>query len=224
MLADFHGLIDNLLRDREQVISAFARDAALNAAVQRYSLDRPREVVEDVVALADGYVLPLPSTWLSGFSRISQIELYPASASSVILPGGECLIYVVPPSTHVIRLSSRGVSTGDVGRVSFHLPHTLDGASDTIPESARQALASYSAAILADQLAAHYAGDSDPTIQADAVNHQSKSQAWAARARSLREMYFKFLGVEAAPKLAPAGGQVVWPARKRFTHGVGFRV
>ncbi len=223
MLSDYYGLLDDSVRDRADVIQQPARDAALDAAVQRYSLDRPRESVEDVTALSSGYFLPLPLAWEAGFSQLNAVELNPGSTILQNIPGGQCAIYVMPAGQQIRLPDGLPVYVGATSRVRFTVAHTLDGSTDTIPTYARQALASYAAAILCEQLAAYYAGDSDPTIQADAVAHQTKSQTWGARSRVLRDAYFKFLGVDSAPKVLPAGGYAVFGTRKRFTRGITVR-
>ena len=46
---DHQTLVDSLVRDSGGSIAPLERDRAIEAAVQRYSADLPREVVEDVM-------------------------------------------------------------------------------------------------------------------------------------------------------------------------------
>ncbi|MGL4575418.1 MAG: hypothetical protein ACRCV9_11600, partial [Burkholderiaceae bacterium] len=86
----------------------------------------------------------------------------------------------------------------------------------TIPLPQRYAVCCYAASVLCGELASHYAGDSDSTIQADSVDHRNKSQTWASRASALKTEYFKVLGVDAAVRIEPAQGQVSFSQRERF--------
>lgn len=217
MLADFYGLVDDLIRDREQVIKPISRDRALDAAVQRFSTDKPRDVVEDVTVLATGYFLPMPSQWVSGYSILIVIEADIGASHIRTIAASACAIYTQPGGPDRIRLPDNSPQqAGAVLRVRYSAPHQVNAVADTVPHAARHALASYAAGILCAELAAHYAGDSDSTIQADSVDHRSKSQTWNTLANRLKGEYFKFLGIESTPVLMPASAQVSFAQRKRF--------
>jgi hypothetical protein len=112
-------------------------------------------------------------------------------------------------------------------RSSYSIAHQVSGSADTIPLGDREVVCCLAAASLCDQLASLYSGDSDSTIQADSVNHQSKAAEFAARARALRKRYFDELGIDTKKNVA--AGEVVnldLPSSlgtERLTHGVSFR-
>ena len=91
-----------------------------------------------------------------------------------------------------------------------------------IPEADREAVASYAAAVLFDQMAATTSGDSNPTIPADAVAHAAKPEAFAKRAERLRQRYYDLLGIDVR-RTRPASAMAVQPLSasdggRRLTH------
>jgi hypothetical protein len=215
-LADFYGLVDDLVRDSDQVISPTARDRALDAAVQRFSIDRPRELVEDVTS-AGGVFLPLPGGWQIGVSKLLLLEVDPSSNVLNTIPGAQCAIYNHPVDPARIRLPDGSAQVaGAIIRCRYTATHALTEVLDTIPANARHAVSAYAASVCCGELASHYAADSDATIQADSVDHRTKSQTWAARASALRTEYSKLIGIDSAPQLAPMSGAVKFTQRTRF--------
>jgi len=217
VLSDYQTLVDNLVRDDESRISTTTRDNAISLAVSRYSQDRPREAVEDVAA--DGTrLLPLPTAWVTDFSRLRQVE-YPIGNTPPTLLA-DTAFYRSPAALKLLLAQS--IPNAALVRVTFTIRHTLDASTDTIPVEDREPVSAYAAALLCDQLASLYSGDTDSTIAADNVDHQSKAREFAARARALRSRYFDALGVE--PKRNVAAGVVVdldlpsSQGRGRLTH------
>lgn len=193
-------MVDDLVRDKDQVISSSSRDEAIAQAVIRYSQDRPRVVVVDVDATG-GRRLQTPAGWQTDTSLLLAVE-YPIDRH----PAAELSLADVKlrqlPSGHVIELPM-GLVANEKVRLTYTQQHALDAGADTIPEKDRLAVASWAAAELCGQLQAYYATESAPTIQADAADHQGKSDRWRARMRDLRAQYFKELGVaEKRPAVA----------------------
>lgn len=218
-LYDFQTLVDELVRDDAGKIAAPERDRAIGMAAIRYGKDRPRVVVEDVTA--DGSnILPLPASWVAGKTYLASLE-YPVGEYPVSLIDPEMLGVVRTPAGQEIRLVG-AITNGATVRATIHLPHTLDVSADTLPEADREAVASYAAAVLLDQLASLYAANQDSTIQADSVDHRSQSAEYAARARALRTRYFDALGID--PKRQVAASATVnlnlgdSRGRDRLTH------
>ncbi|TVO70904.1 hypothetical protein FHP88_15735 [Sedimenticola selenatireducens] len=202
MLHDYQKLIERKVRaDADEVTPSDLEDA-FDASVIRYSKDRPRTLVRDVIA-PGGQVLDLPTDWVPGFSIIQQLEYPIGSIPPVTLDDWE--IYQAPAGESVLIGMSLQASVSV--RVSFSVFHNVDETTDTIPLVDRDAVASWAAALVCDQLASRYSGDSDPTIQADSVDHGSKSREYASRAKSLRQNYFNDLGID--PKSNSAAGVVV---------------
>lgn len=219
-LSDFLDRITALVRDDTGKISGDDQTRALADAVERYSLDRPKAKVEDLNFAAGGNLLSLPAGWLADFSRLVSLETPIGSVPPVYINPESWSIYGTPTGDKIMLESA--LAAGTQIRAVYTIRHTLDAAGDTIPQKDREPVSAYAAAQLLDQLAALFSGDSDSTIAADNVNHGSKAQEYAARARALRKAYFDTLGID--PKREVAAGAVTalpsrdergWP---RLTH------
>ncbi|MGL4576693.1 MAG: hypothetical protein ACRCV9_18040, partial [Burkholderiaceae bacterium] len=141
-LADFYGQVDELVRDRESVIKPIARDRALDAAAQRYSVDRPRELVEDVLS-AGGFFLNLPVAWQAGFSRLLSIELDFSTNVFRVIEGSQCAVYISPTGTQIRLPDGFAQDAGTSLRVRFTAAHQISIATDTIPLPQRYAVCCY---------------------------------------------------------------------------------
>jgi len=204
MLTDFQGLVDDLVRDGAGDIATADRDEAIARAVIRYSTDRPKIKIEDVVA-AGGNYLDLPAAFDADFSQLVEIETPPDEAPPAILEPSAWSIYSTPAGDKILFVNSLAAAASV--RLRYTIPHTLDGATDTVPDKDREAVCAWAAGLLLTQLAAKYSGDSQPTITSDSVDHQSKGRDYAARARELRQRYLDHLGID--PKRTVPAGAVV---------------
>lgn len=202
-LAELQGMVDDLVRDTDQVITSGQRDAALAAALVRYGVDAPRRIVADATVGAGG-VVPLPADWLAGQSRLLRVEDHPGQrdAREVVAavretPGGEELLV-------------DGVEAGAAVRLYYTGAHTLEP-TDTVPIVHRRALAALAAADLCGQLAAYYSNEGAPLIGADSVDHQGKSGRWRTRARDLAGEYTRIVGPAPNDRARPASADAVLP-------------
>lgn len=201
-LADYQALVTSLVRDDTGKVTTTDRDRAIGLAVTRYDRDRPRPKVEDVTYAAGGQLVALPAGWQTDVSTLLSLE-YPVGSIPPVVLGWQ--FYREPAAVKLMLAAA--LPAGAVVRASYTIAHVLDGSSDTIPLADREAVASWAAALLLDQLASLYAGDSDSTIGADAVEHRTKAQEYASRARTLRARYFDALGID--PKKTVAAGVAV---------------
>ena len=80
-LPDLRDLIDDLVRNPAHQVTPAQRERAIELALVRYSADRPREVVEDVVT-ADGATVPLPAGWV--FAVPSHLSATPESIAGTL--------------------------------------------------------------------------------------------------------------------------------------------
>lgn len=223
-LSDFQSIVDDLLRDDAGRISPTQRDTAIATAVARYSKDRPRQKVEDIVA-PGGNLLPLPSAWETDFSQIQSLEYPIGNVPPAIISAQDYELYTSP--SVVLIMVRDGLGINENIRVAFTITHVVSDVADTVPLGDREALCCLAAASLCDQLAGFYSGDSDSTIQANSVNHQSKAGEFASRARALRKRYLDELGIDAKKNVA--AGVVVdlnlsnSQGGSRLTHRRGYR-
>lgn len=212
-LADYQQLVDDLVRDRENVVSADQRDAALAAALARYSADQPREVVVDVVS-SGGQLLDLPDGFTEDSALLS-LEYPVGQVPASEIPRAEISLYRTPEGRRIAL--PLALDAGASVRVSYTAAQLLDADQDTIPARHRQAVASLAAAIVCGQLASWYASESDPAISADTVNHQSKSQQWRLRAKDLAAVYDAVVGPAQSGRTQPASATV--QLEPRNAHG-----
>lgn len=193
---DFQTLVDNLVRDDEARISVGQRDGAIDLAAIRYSTDRPQTKVVDVAA-AGGHALALPAGWEAGFSELLAIEYPIGDNPQSYLERENYRLYTKPDGVQEIRFDD-ALPVANV-RCVFTIKQALVSAApaaDTVPIADREAVCKYAASILCDQLAALYSNTSDSTIQADAVQYQSKARERRNQASAYRKQYLDHLGID----------------------------
>ncbi|WP_431282718.1 hypothetical protein ACQW02_25475 [Humitalea sp. 24SJ18S-53] len=215
MLADLQLLADDLVRDDVARVTPAQRERAIIAALAQYTKDRPRRCVEDVVA-EGGSQLAIPD----GGIRVAAVEVPVGQIPPALLPASTWGHYHTP--TGVCLILTRPLAAGDSVRLTLLRSHVLSAFEDTVPHGDREALASYAAAVLFDQIAATTSGDGNPTIPADAVNHASKPESFARRAERLRQRYYDLLGIDVR-RTQPASAMATQPLAasdggRRLTH------
>lgn len=224
MLVDFEKLVAAAVQDEAGRLIIDDHHRAITQAVARYSKDRPRHKVEDIAA-PGGNLLPLPPAWEVDFSQLDSLEYPIGNVPPYIVEAGGWAMYTTPTG-EVVQVGS-AIAAGHAVRATFTVAHVLSATVDTIPFGDREPVASYAAAILADQLASLYSNDQDSTIRADSVQHTSKASEFARRAKTLRQRYFDDIGVDT--KRNVAAGAVVnlnlnnSLGRDRLTHSRRYR-
>lgn len=204
-LVDYQSLVDSLVRDDAEKITPADRDKAVGLAVVQYSKDRPKDKSEDVTVTPAGHYIPLPVYWESDFSSLKMVEFPVDEVPPSYFESGVYSMYNHPTG---LKIQSQYYFTdNDIARVHYTIKHTLTKTSDTIPALDQEAVASWAAAVLCEQLASFYSGSSDSTIAADTVDHANKAKDFAIRAKSLRKRYHDHLGID--PKRNTAAGEVV---------------
>lgn len=202
-LAALQGLVNDLVRDKDQVVSSATIDQAIADAVLRYSTDRPRDVVVDVVSPLGGREFPLPMGWQAAFSMLRSMEFPPDSDQFIDL--GQVRTRIKPIEGFVLSLPI-ALQPGDQIRVVYTQQHVVDADSTTIPETHRFAVACWAASVVCGMLASYYASEGMPTIAADSADHMGKTERYRARAKDLAAQYFDALGIN--PKKLVAAGTV----------------
>lgn len=193
MLADYQTLVTDLTRDDAAKISDTQRDDAITRAVERYSQDVPREAVEDIDGLGT-QLLNLPAGWVDDFSVLRLLEFPMGNVPPTLVPQDDISIYATPTGKQIQTRYAVTAGTANV-RATYTIKHQLDANTDTIPLNHREPVACWAAAALCEQLASFYAGQTDTTMQADAVDHKNKSADFAKRAVALRARYTNEIGV-----------------------------
>lgn len=203
-LADFQTLVDDLVRDRDQIISSTQRDVAIGAALAVYSATLPRTIVVDVVA-PGGARIDLPAGFTDA-SQLVSIEYPIGEIPPRLRPLSEASLYTAPTVRQLDLPIS--VAAGESIRIGYTTDHQVDATTDTVPARHRQAVASLAASILCGQLASYYATEGDPTIAADTVDYKDKSQRFRLRARDLAAVFDAAVGSAPADRVKAASATV----------------
>lgn len=199
-LADYQTLVDSLVRDQSQTITSSDRDRAIELARLRYSADVTRELVRDVTWLVDGFMGPLPADWAADAWLVSAEYPIGQNPKRVL----DLSIYVDPAGQ--LLMAQESLPVGAVVRLAFAVPHLLSSSADTIPAQHREAVASYAAHVLCQQLASYYSAERESSISADGSSTESRARAYAYRAKDYRAAYFSAIGMPDAMAKAAGGG------------------
>lgn len=191
-LADFQALTDRLVRAPANKVTTADRDQAVSLAITRYSADRPHGTTEDVLATGSN-LLALPLHWEAD-SALTGIEYPPGEWPPAMWSAGDFGLLKTPAGDKIGLRSA--LNAGEVVRVHFSVAHTVDAISSTIPPAHLEAVCSWAAAILCDQIAGTYASNSAPTIQADSADTSNPAREWRGRATGFRARYAAQLGVQ----------------------------
>jgi hypothetical protein len=215
-LTDFENGVASRIQDGAGKLLVADRDNMISQAVrQRYSHDRPREMVSDVTA--DGSAnLPLPQgtngeQYEDGFSTIRSLEYLIGNLPPTYIENDTWMVYRTPTGL-VILLMDILPNAGEKVRVAWtvrHTPGTAAGqnaVNTTIPDADFEAVCDLAASLCCTQLAAIYAQTRDPSIGADAVNYRTKSQEYLTLAKALQQRYFDHVGIEEGAAGSAAGG------------------
>lgn len=200
MFLDYEILVTDLTREDAGRITPLQREKAIAAAVERYSQDRPRDKVEDINGQGT-QALALPAGWQADFSVLRSLEYPVGNVPPTVLAQDSYGLYLAPAGQSIQLRAVIPIGVANV-RATYTIRHQVGAAVDTIPQQHREVVACWATAILCDQLASFYSGQTDTTMQADAVDHKSKAGEYAARARGFRKRYLDELGIDVRRNVA----------------------
>jgi len=188
----------------EQPLGEAEKILAIGMAAKLHSRHRPLVIVEDESGSGGfDYAVTLLASWTDGFSRIKQVE-YPVDDTDEtpdVLQDDEWTLYE-KPAGKCLRFLTASPAATESFRVTYTALHTCTDDDSTIKSYDDEAVQALAAAYFCEMLSTYYALNSGSTVQADSVDHTSKSRDYAARAKSYRKMYFDHLGVEEGKPLA----------------------
>ncbi len=202
MRSDFHALIADALPGAS--FDDAARDRAFASALATYSKDRPRPLVEDVIATG-GHTLPLPAGWVALSSRLVDVEYPVGSFPRETLEADRYGTYGTPGGDAIGLVEA--IPAGQSVRLTYSGAHAVTDAVDTVPLEHRQPVAMLAAALLAEQEATRHASDTPVGIAGDASDQSHPAREWSFRAKALRKCYAD--AVPAGAGTLPAAGTVV---------------
>jgi len=204
--SEFELAVSELVRDNDSVLTGNEMQAAIDAMLQKYSVDNPKQVVIDVSG-AEVYEIEVPVNWHPNFSSVLTAE-YPIGQKPRAFVN--CSVYETPTGP---SLEFDTELNGNV-RLTYTVMHTLDETGCTIPFSHEVACVNYATAYLCDHLSVYYANEENSNFVADSVDHASKTQKYKGLAKGLRAQYEELVTTPLEDK---AAGQVAtWPKRRRM--------
>jgi hypothetical protein len=202
-LVDFESAVASRIQDTANTLATADRDTfILQAVKQRYSKDRPRELVTDVAGNGTS-LLSLPAgpgnpsePFEDGFSQIRALEFPIGDIPPVYIDDEDWQLYRTPTGLKIL-LGSITPGNSDLVRVTWTCRHTAptSQADSTIPDADFEAVCDYAGSLCCAAMAAKYAQTRDPSISADAVNYRSKSQEYLGLAKELRRRYDEQVGI-----------------------------
>ena len=195
---DFNARVDDLLLDDAAWISSSQIDSHVDAAARLYSLHRPLSKVDEFAG-DGGYDYDLPSDWVQGFSRISQVEYPYDEQDPNIIPKEEWTIFlklVGSTQTYVLRFLDTSPASAYSIRVNYTLPHSIGAELSTVYANDVEAVCHLATSLCLRAIASKMLQTSSPTIAADAVSYASKSSAASTRAKEFFQSYLEALGLD----------------------------
>ncbi len=187
---------------------------AIDAAVKRYSKDRPRHFVASITGAGTRYyaVSSNLSSWVRGSSVVEKVN-YPADTISEDenpqwLDDRDYEIYLDATDTEYLYFPVHEPSATETIRCHYTAPHTHTDATDTIFANDLEAMRDLAAGIACEMLATRASGSTDSTIGADSVNYRDKQMRYRQEADAWTARYREQMGL---PKDgSPAASAVVW--------------
>ncbi len=209
-LDQFQAQRDVVLRDAVGKLPSGDRDALLQQAIlQRYSKDRPRELVSDQAGNGTALIAtpsigagPTLESFEDGFSTIRTIEFPIGIIPPSLVLEEDFQLYRSPTGLQIMLLASTP-GASDTVRITWTARHKSD--ASTVPDVDFEAVCDWAAALCYEALAGVYAQTGDATIMADSVNYRTKSQEYAGLAKAAAKRYFNHLGIPADDKATEVG-------------------
>lgn len=206
---DYLSRLETALQDTAEALQPDDKDRFLSQAVSIYSKDRPREVAHEITGDGTSYDFAMPSAWIDGFSNIiGQIE-YPADdyQNPAYIEDDEWTFFrklVSGTTTKYIRFTTFIPASGKKARFIFTVPHTLNDTTNSITDNDIDAVTVLTAALCFLALAAKFAQTTDPSIDADVIDYQRKSDLYTGLAKEKLAAYNSLMGLGAEAKGAAA--------------------
>lgn len=222
LLPDLKTSVETLLKDDADFLTSAEIDEIIQQGLRHLNRDRPFEFAVDITG--DGTQdYALPATFQKGFSMVRQVE-FPAGENPPVFldESDDWFLYEDPTkaagSQQRLRFKESTPSATDKIRVTLSTPHTVDGSTSTLDQTAYQA-ATFKAATLAFRsLAARFMQSTDPTIAADSVDYGQQAQNYLFEAERYNTNYKELIGQMGKPPAAQALDEI----DIGFMHGEDF--
>ena len=201
--ATYRELVHSMVRDDVAALTLDDCEDAMGHAVTRYARFRPRVLVADLSAAATGIVSNDVATdlaqWDADLSGVVSVE-HPVDEIPPLHV--EHSIYRAPGA---LRLYAEDVPAADTVRITYTVPHVVGADTCTVPEADSEAVASWAAARLLEEIAARGAGVTDSTINADGIDHNRQTSDYRALAKGYRDRFYELLGIDRKDEMKTPG-------------------
>lgn len=216
-IADFVNEIPNVIFDDADRLGGTSGTQlpalVVRAIMQRYTLDKPLDVVSDITGNGTNY-LPLPTapgggpavTFEPEWSILKSLEFPIGQQPPQMILDSDFRVYRTPTGYQIL-INFDTPNSSDSLRSTWTARHLPDGS--TVPDADFYAVVDFAGSLAAEKLASFYVGTGDSSIQADVVNYRSKSQEMLNVAKALRKRYFNHMGIDESQA---GGGEEQKPA------------
>lgn len=211
-LADARTHVFRTLRDLGdtadvQLLTDTELDGYIGAATARYSLDCPRMVAVD--ADPDGtHFLALPTSWVEGLSHLEAVEYPIGETPPVYLDPREVRFYQSPTALKLYFETAPAIGT-DTLRLIFTAGRVFaaQAANTTVVDVHFYPVCDLAVSRSCDAIAQKYAQAGEPIIGADFVEHRTKADIWASRAKRFEALYRSVIAPSAGGRWVNWGGR-----------------
>ncbi len=197
-IADYRAAIGYMVSGDHPFTGNNELDSAIAAAMTEHSKHKPLSVVEDLDGAGSfAFACSALALWDDDFSQIAQVE-YPVNDDDQdknILDETDWTIYE-KPSGQFLNLLSDEPAAGETVRVTYTARHTCTDAACTAPSAHEDAVQLLASGHFCRILAAHYAQNAMPMIQADGVETSNMRREYEAQAKRYTAQYYELLGVK----------------------------
>jgi len=165
----------------------------VDEALLIYSKFKPCEKVHEIEG-ADTDTYSLPSDWKQGLSKISSVEYPTGLQPAVYLKENRYKIYQDSENNFKIKFTS-SLSTGETAYVNYSTIYGFSYNKANSPDTDFYAICNIAAYKYLLALAARYGQSTSPTISADSVNWQSKTDSYRRLAKEYLGQAASWLGL-----------------------------
>jgi hypothetical protein len=211
---DYLARLDTTLQDTAEKLQPDDKERLLSQAVVIFSKDKPNTKVHEITGDGSAYDFAMPSDWVDGVSYIIGDIEYPADdyQDPVYLEKVDWMFFrklVLTVTTTYLRFRSFIPALNKKARFEYALPHTVDETTNTISNADIEAVITLTAALCFWALAAKFTQTTDPSIEADVIDYQRKSDMYSQLAKEKISIYNSLMGLgEESKGNAPASAGV----------------
>ena len=176
----------------------------LDQAILLFSKDRPNKKAAEITGDGSTYewtLVSIAADWVEDFSFINGEIEYPADDYQYPqYVDRNSWMHIRKTDALYFRFTSFIPANGKKARFEYAVPHAVTDSANSVKDGDSEAVINLSAALCFWALAAKYAQSTDPTMDADVVDHQRKAELYTELAKEKSAMYNALLGITSDAK------------------------